>query len=427
MKKEDLIILKDKAFKTIENEIDRIKKFLINIISIPTVSPEGQNYLELSKTVVEFLASYGISSEIHQIPLEYTDPKLPEEGRGKPRYIVISRIGRPENTFIHFNGHYDVVAGGSGWTATDPFKPKMINDKIFGRGACDMKGGIASMLLSMIALQRFVDTLEYGIETFLVPDEEIGGETGTQYIVENNMIRGKYVIIAEPTGLDKIYIGMKGRIRALVIVRGKSAHGASPWLGVNAFEKATRLAVKMFDELVPMIEAKKSRYKYDFPEASKATLMIGGLVKGGNKINQVPDEVIFSLDRRLIVEENVNEAWSEIENYVRKAAKDMNMNVDLKLLLAQDPIIAKENSKIFAIIDASAEEIIGRKPEKIVCYNGLDMIYYLQRGYEAATYGPGCYNIHAPDEYIEISEIVRTSKIYINFILNLFHEKYKEV
>jgi succinyl-diaminopimelate desuccinylase len=220
---------------------------------------------------------------------------------------------------------------------------------------------------------------------------------------------------------------MKGRIRALVIVRGKSAHGASPWLGINAFEKAARLAVKMFDELVPMIEAKKSKYKYDFPEASKATLMIGGLVKGGNKINQVPDEIIFSLDRRLIVEENVNEAWSEIENYVRKAAKDMNINVDLKLLLAQDPIIAKENSKIFAIIDASAEEIIGRKPEKIVCFNGLDMIYYLQRGYEAATYGPECYGPHAPDEYIEISEIVRTSKIYINFILNLFHEKYKEV
>jgi succinyl-diaminopimelate desuccinylase len=150
----------------------------------------------------------------------------------------------------------------------------------------------------MIALQRFAETLGHGVEAFLVPDEEIGGETGTQYIVENNMVRGRYVIIAEPTGLERIYIGQKGRIRGLVIVRGRSAHGASPWLGVNAFEKASRLAVKMFDELVPKIESKRSKYRYDYEEASKATLMIGGLLRGGDKINQVPGEVIAYAERR---------------------------------------------------------------------------------------------------------------------------------
>lgn len=407
--------LRDRAFEVIDRESSNVIKLLMDMISIPTISPEGDNYIEFSKLVAEFLSSYGISSEIHRIPLEYTDPRLPDVGRGKPRYVVIARIGDPGKVIIHFNGHYDVVSGGPGWRITEPFKPRVVGDRVYGRGSSDMKGGIASIVLSMIALQRSAEALGHGVEAFLVPDEEIGGETGTQYVVENNMVRGRYIIIAEPTGLERIYIGQKGRIRGLIVVRGRSAHGASPWLGVNAFEKASRLAVKMFDELVPRIEAKRSRYRYDYEEASKATLMIGGLLRGGDKINQVPGEVIFSLDRRLIVEENVDEAWSEIKAYVEDVARSMGIDLDLKLILAQNPAVADENSRIFAAIEASSAEVTGIRPGKVVCYNGLDMIYYLQRGYEAATYGPGGYGTpHAPDEYIEIGDILKASKIYVD-------------
>ncbi|MDT7889881.1 MAG: M20 family metallopeptidase [Desulfurococcales archaeon] len=407
--------LRDRAFEVIDRESSNVIKLLMDMISIPTISPEGDNYIEFSKLVAEFLSSYGISSEIHRIPLEYTDPRLPDVGRGKPRYVVIARIGDPGKVIIHFNGHYDVVSGGPGWRITEPFKPRVVGDRVYGRGSSDMKGGIASIVLSMIALQRSAESLGHGVEAFLVPDEEIGGETGTQYVVENNMVRGRYIIIAEPTGLERIYIGQKGRIRGLIVVRGRSAHGASPWLGVNAFEKASRLAVKMFDELVPRIEAKRSRYRYDYEEASKATLMIGGLLRGGDKINQVPGEVIFSLDRRLIVEENVDEAWSEIKAYVEDVARSMGIDLDLKLILAQNPAVADENSRIFAAIEASLAEVTGIRPGKVVCYNGLDMIYYLQRGYEAATYGPGGYGTpHAPDEYIEIGDILKASKIYVD-------------
>jgi succinyl-diaminopimelate desuccinylase len=406
--------LKEQAFKAIDREVDRVLKFLIDMIAIPTISPEGDYYFEFSKLASEFLSFYGISSEIYRVPLEYTDPKLPEVVRGKPRYVVIARIGDPDRVLIHFNGHYDVVSGGPGWRVTEPFKPEVIDGKVFGRGSSDMKGGIASIALSMIALLKPIETMGYGAEVFLVPDEEIGGETGTQYIVESNMVRGRYIIIAEPTGLERIYIGQKGRIRGLITVKGRTAHGAAPWLGVNAFEKASRLAVRMFDELVPKIESKKSRYKYDYEEASKATLMIGGLLRGGDKINQVPGEVTFSLDRRLIVEESVEEAWNEIKSFVDSVAKSMNIEAEVKLLLAQNATVANQDARIFSAIEDSSAEIIGRKPNKVVCFNGLDMIYYLQKGYEAATYGPGGYGKpHAPDEYIEISDVVKASKVYV--------------
>ncbi|MEM1610267.1 MAG: hypothetical protein QXQ57_01305 [Sulfolobales archaeon] len=118
-------ILKGQAFKAIDREVDRVPKFLTDMMSIPTTSPEGDHYLEFSKLASEFLSSYGISFEIHQIPLEYTDPRLPEIGRGRPRYVVIARIGDPDKMLIHFNGHYDVVSGGPGWRVTEPFKPRL--------------------------------------------------------------------------------------------------------------------------------------------------------------------------------------------------------------------------------------------------------------------------------------------------------------
>ncbi len=257
---------RDAVFRFIERESNAFIEFLKSMIALPTISPEGHSYREFVELVREFLGSYGVSVEIHPVPLEYTDPRLPPEGRGRPRYIAVARTGDPRRVLLHFNGHYDVVSGGPGWRVTEPFKPRVIGGRVYGRGSCDMKGGIVSALLALAALSAAVDKAGYGVEAFLVPDEEIGGETGTGYAVEAGMPRGRYVVIAEPTGAERVYIGQKGRIRGRVVVRGRTAHGASPWLGVNAFERAARLAVRMFDELVPRIEARRSGYRYDYEE-----------------------------------------------------------------------------------------------------------------------------------------------------------------
>ncbi|MEM4487905.1 MAG: M20 family metallopeptidase [Desulfurococcaceae archaeon] len=412
-------INKEKIYGTISREADNFVKLFLDMISLSTISPEGTNYKEFVELIRDFLKDYGIIVTIETIPSEYTDPRLPAEGKSKPRYLAIIRVGDSRNTILHFNGHYDVVAGGPGWTVTEPFKPKLIDGKVFGRGAGDMKGGITATILSIVGLLGAIDKTGYGIEIFLVPDEEIGGETGTQYITENNKVRGRYVVIAEPTGLNRIYIGQKGRIRGLVIVKGKTAHGASPWLGVNAFERASRLAVKMFDELVPKVESKRSKFKYDIEEASKATLMIGGLLKGGEKINQVPGEVIFSIDRRVIPEETVEDAWREIEEFIAIKAKELGIDVETNLILSQESAVADPNLKLYEAIERSSANITGVKPDKVVCFNGLDMIYYLMKGYEVATYGPGAVGVHAPNEYIEVNNIVTASKIYAELYLNL--------
>ncbi len=399
--------------RDVESYRDFAVRFLGEIVSIPTVSPWGEGYEEFARVSKELLESMGVSVEIHRVPQEYVDPRVPPEGRGRARYIVLARIGNRDNVILHFNGHYDVVPGGPGWSVTEPFKPRIVDGKLYGRGSTDMKGGIAAIATTMASLSKHVDRLGIGVEAVFVPDEEIGGSTGTGYVVEKGMVRSRYVVIAEPSGLGQIYIGHKGAVWGEVVVKGRTGHGSTPWLGVNAFDKATLIARKMFDELVPRIEAKKSKYTYDLEEGNKATIMIGGYLKGGEKINQIPGEVVFSFDRRLIVEESIEDAWREIKEFIEDTARKVGADVELRLVHKMEPVVVDPGSRIFGTIEKAAERVLGARPRKIVCIGGLDMRYYVAAGYEAATYGPGVLGTaHTPDEYIEIEDMVSASKIY---------------
>ncbi len=403
----------DQVVRDAANNKEFTVNFLQSIVSIPTVSPWGDRYEEFAKVSRELLEGSGVSIEIHRVPQEYVDPRVPPEGRGKARYIVIARIGSRDNVVLHYNGHYDVVPGGPGWRVTDPFKPRIVDGKLFGRGATDMKGGIAAIAGAMVSLSRHVERLGIGVEAVFVPDEEIGGSTGTGYVVEKGMVRGRYVVIAEPSSLQQIYIGHKGAVWGEVIVKGRTGHGSTPWLGVNAFEKATLIAREMFERLVPRIESKGSKYEYDLEEGSRATIMIGGYLRGGEKTNQIPGEVVFSFDRRLIVEEDSESAWREIKEFVEDAAKRLGVDVEIRLTHRMEPVVVDPRSEIFGAIEQGAEIVLGTRPRKIVCIGGLDMRYYAAAGYGVATYGPGVLGAaHTPDEYIEIEDLVNASKIY---------------
>jgi succinyl-diaminopimelate desuccinylase len=408
------------GFKGLEDlvlRVDAYREFIVRllreIVAIPTISPWGEGYEDFAKVSKEHLEGVGVSVEIHRVPQDYVDTRVPTEGKGRARYIVFARVGARDNVVLHFNGHYDVVPGGPGWRIAEPFKPRIIDNKLFGRGSTDMKGGIAAIAGALAAMSKHIDALGIGVEAAFVPDEEIGGATGTGYIVERGLVKGRYVVIAEPSGLSQIYIGHKGAVWGEVVVKGRTGHGSTPWLGINAFEKAVAIAKEMFERLVPAIEAKRSRYSYDLEEGNRGTIMIGGLLRGGEKINQIPGEVVFSFDRRLIVEESVENAWKEIKAFVEDTARRVGAEAEVRLVHSMEPVIVDPGAKIFRAIEEVSKIVTGSLPRKIVCIGGLDMRYYVSRGFETATYGPGVLGMaHAPDEYIEIDDVIRAAKIY---------------
>ena len=167
-----------------------------------------------------------------------------------PRFIALARLkGVSDRPVLHFNGYYDVVPPGSGWSITEPFKAKVASGRIYGRGSTDMKCGITSILIASKALAEFCSNFNGSIELSFTPDEEVGGATGVGYILRRGIAFPDYCIIAEPSSTECIWFSHKEVLWVRVVVKGKAAHGSTPWLGVNAFEEMVEVAHAMINEL----------------------------------------------------------------------------------------------------------------------------------------------------------------------------------
>ncbi len=410
----------NKLFKLVEESREFAKDLLVNMISLPTVNPPGENYLEFCGLFKEVLNNIGLKTEIKRVPDEFVKKHLSKESWNYPRYIVVAKLGegRP---ILHFNGHYDVVPPGTGWKKTDPFKPRIIGDLIYGRGATDMKGGLTSIVTAVKAIIESNIELNGCLEISATPDEETGGETGVGYMVENELVSPDYAIIAEPSGIDNIYFGHKGAVWLKVTIYGKQAHGSTPWLGINAFEKTAKVVNYLVKELKPKLSKKVSKYETIDPRGRTATINIGGVVSGGAKINIVPGEVWFTIDRRIIPEEEIDEAINEIKTVLEKAKReDSEIEYKIDVLGKLKPCITPIDSKIIKALSNSIKKTLKRPAKLTMCIGGLDMRYFVKKGVETVTYGPGEVSVaHMADEYVRIDSLIAVSKVYASTILNV--------
>ncbi len=411
-------MLKEKIFKKIDESRDYYVKVLKDMVSIPTVVPPGEHYKDFADYAKDVLKEIGLDVTVVEVPKDYLEKHIPEM-KDYPRYIVIGKLGKKE-PILHFNGHYDVVPPGAGWK-TDPFKPTIVDDKLYGRGASDMKGGIVSILTAVKAIIEAEAEINGTIEVSMTPDEEIGGICGANYMLEAGISKPNYCIIAEPSGYDRIWIGHKGVLWGEVTVYGKTAHASTPWLGVNAFEKMVNLAKKMISTLKPKVESKVTKYETDVPEGKRATIVLGSIVKGGVKINVVPDKVVFQFDRRVLPEENFEEAVKEIESVIEEAKQeDPELKAELKILFKAKPAAISPQSKLPSTLRDAVKEVIGREPRLTLSTGFLDSRFFVERGVETVTYGPGDLSqAHVANEYIELSKIPLASKVYALTILKM--------
>lgn len=393
---------------------------LKSLIEIPSVSPSGEHYGKASDLLYRELSRIADSVEVIEVPKAYQSSKCKTAG-DNPRYIVLGRIKGSTGKRLHFNGHYDVVPGGQGWTVTEPFKPLVKDGRLYGRGAIDMKGGVAAAIAAAYALRESGGEAYHDVELAFVPDEEIGGECGTGYLVEE-VLKGRlpdYVVIPEPSGLEHPWHGHKGLLWATVRVRGVNAHGSTPWRGRNAYLLAARLSIEVASAYSVVLSAKRSRYKTIPEESMYPTVMIGGEagVTGGGKTNQVPAEFYFTLDRRLIPEETVEETRKELESILRWAGHGLGVEYTVEYTHWMEPAINDPGELYSALAKAAAKHGV-TVGEPVVCPGGLDLRYYTARGVKTLSYGPGGDTAHAPDEYIELGELEKLVSIYYTLMVD---------
>jgi succinyl-diaminopimelate desuccinylase len=398
----------------------RLLDVLGRLVAVPTVNPPGESYGEMVEVLHSIMEDAGYDVSAVEVPRDYLERYIPQHA-DHPRYVVIARAGsgRP---VIHFNSHYDVVPPGEGWSR-DPFRLSVEGDLVYGRGVVDMKGGMAAAILAAQAA-AMAGAGDFGtVELSFTPDEETGGETGVKYMVEAGLVSPDYVVVPEASGSGNVWIGNKGNLWAEVEVRGRQAHGSTPWLGLNAFDGMARLAVALSEELNSTLSSRRSSYPFADPREAAPTVTLGGAVSGGAKVNVVPGRYSFTVDRRLIPEEGLEEAERELREALERASaplRSAGYSVELRVTSRSPPSVIDPRGRLASALSDAVREVTGSPPRLTVCPGGLDTRYFQLAGVEALTYGPGDDSYaHAADERNSVSEMMTVARVYALLISSL--------
>ncbi|MBI2543096.1 MAG: M20 family metallopeptidase [Candidatus Aenigmarchaeota archaeon] len=351
------------------------------LVRINSENPPG-NEKEVAKYVYDFLDSLKIPVEL----IEYD----------KGRFDVVASLG--ESNGLMMNSHMDTVPTGKidDWKY-DPFSGKIVGNKIYGRGTCDSKGNVATILsaLKNSAKSQFRRKLVVAI----VGDEEVGFK-GSNYLIENRrevFKDVKYGIVAD--GDLELTIAQKGVIRLKVIFKGKAAHGSHPEKGVNAITKATKF-VEEINRLTDKLTVKKDTL------LGRGTFNVG-TISGGTKVNIVPDYCAVGLDRRLTYGETPAYAIGQIKDILKRLKLDGKIEFDHE---PRQAVKISENSEIVKILKASNLKI-----GKMSGYTEMEL-YYRKLGIECVTLGIGNYSAHTTNEYVKIPTLKKVRYILENAI-----------
>jgi succinyl-diaminopimelate desuccinylase len=389
------------------------------LIRIPTVNPPGAGYSECLALLESRLMGAGFRTEIVRAHGAPGDCDL------FPRLNLVARIesDRP-GPCVHFNGHIDVVEPGRGWTF-DPFAASISNGRIYGRGAADMKGGIAAAVIAAEALISFPSLWAGAIEISCTADEESGGFGGVAYLAERGYFspsRVDHVLIPEPLNVDRVCLGHRGVWWAEIETRGRIAHGSMPFLGDCAIRHMAEIISAFERELFPALAKRSTSMPVAPPEARCSTLNLnsihGGqveLTSGGLPSPCVADSCRLVIDRRILIEETLADVREEIEQLVaRVAAHGRGFDYAVRELFAVEPVMTRRDAPIAAATAAAIRSVIGRDAE-FVCSPGtydqkhIDRIGRLKN---CIAYGPGILDLaHQPDEYVAIDDLVAAAKV----------------
>ncbi|HEY2145894.1 MAG TPA: acetylornithine deacetylase/succinyl-diaminopimelate desuccinylase family protein, partial [Steroidobacteraceae bacterium] len=297
-------------FNIIEARRDEMVALAQALIRFPTINPPGEAYQPCAEFIGSRLGARGFA-------VEYVRATgTPGDSERYPRINVIARrTGQGPGPCVHFNSHIDVVQTGAGWTR-DPFAAKVVDGKIYGRGACDMKGGLAASIIAIEALIDSGATLPGTLEISGTVDEESGGYGGVHYLAQQGWFsppRVDHVIIPEPLNVDRVCIGHRGVWWAEITTRGRMAHGSMPFLGDCAVRHMNAVIDALQRDLYPKLAARHTDMPVVPSGARHATLNINSINGGQQETSGfptpcVPDSCRMILDRRLLIEESMDSA-----------------------------------------------------------------------------------------------------------------------
>ena len=331
-----------------------------------------------------------------------------------PIYNVVGRIygDDPEPELI-FNGHMDHVPPGEmpepySGKITDGSKYGVKGQVIEGRGACDMKGAVASMIYAAKALKESGAIFKKTFVMTAVVREEMAKGEGILRLLEHGGLKGKMAVSGEATHLQA-HLGHRGKLEFTLRVTGKTAHASNPSRGINA-------VYKMCD----FIEDLREHYRLpSHPMLGDCTFTVIDIVSGPGRLGPItPDWCEIAFDRRYLPEETAASVQKEIEALMgKRGEKDPDFKGMVELVKDFPPLYCPEDEHIVSIIQEAREQVLGDRGDLSVWKFGVDGTFLQRAGIPCAGFGPGDERFaHTPEDHVPISDLISSCEVYAEII-----------
>jgi succinyl-diaminopimelate desuccinylase len=330
-------------------------------------------------------------------------PEVIRGAAGRPS--VVARLGGAPHPALAWNGHLDTVPAGSPDTWSRPaFAGEVVDGRLIGRGACDMKGAVAAALGAAAAIGRAGIDLGGSLVFHLAADEELAGLHGTKVLWDRGLLDQDAAIVGEPSDL-RLGLAERGGAWITATAYGTAAHGSQPHLGVNAITSMARFLLRL-PEGLPDLE---------HPLVGRPTIN-AALIEGGSAPNVVPDRCAVDIDRRILPGETDPEAvlapLRAVVDGLR--AEHPEVAIDLEVREWTDAAEAPADSAIAGLARAALAAETGSRPPDVGFTGITDARFYInQARIPAVICGPGSLSVaHTADEWVAVEDLVTGARAY---------------
>lgn len=372
--------------------------WLSRLVAARTENPPGNESLACD-VVERIVGPWGLRPERYASE-PGRDNLILRVGRGRPRLAVAV--------------HTDVVPAGDGW-ATDPFSAFEKDGRLYGRGTCDDKGPLASMLLVVREVARREAHLRGQLVLAAVADEETGSAHGVEFLLREGHLRAEMALIPDAAHhMDEIIVAEKGALFVEVTSLGAQAHGSRPEKGFNAVWPLVRLLRLLRD--LP-----RAPVSHDL--LSPPTMNLG-VLQGGAAVNIVPGRCVARVDFRYLPGEDSEDILQGIrEAIARVQEEEPRARLAVKVLSDLPPTEVERNSPLVTAVQEATREVLGKAPSVAGLSGATVAKQFLARGVPAVGFAPGDPDAaHTANEYIEIDELVGFAGVMLRVVEKLLGE-----
>ncbi len=330
-------------------------------------------------------------------------PEIVRGAGGRPS--VVATLGDGDGSTLAWNGHLDTVPAGTldTWRA-DPFGGEVIEGRLIGRGACDMKGPIAAALAAAAALRRAGIEGPGRVTFHLAADEELAGVHGTKVLWEQGLLTQGSAIVGEPSELQ-VGLAERGGAWITATAHGKASHGSQPDRGVNAIASMARYLLRL-PEVLPDLE---------HPLCGRPTVN-AALIEGGSAPNVVPDRCAIDIDRRLLPGEEDPDAvlapFAALAADIRREHPEVDVRAEIREWT--DAAEASADSDVAEAVRAATRAERGETPNDVGFTGITDARFYINDArIPTVIFGPGSLSVaHTANEWVAVDDLVAAARIY---------------